>query len=339
MESLRTPDERFANLPNFPYEPHYTEIDDGDGGTLRVAHIDAGPKDGPVVLCMHGQPTWSFLYRKMIPILVADGLRVIAPDLVGFGRSDKPAAREDFSYNRQVEWMTRWMEANDLTGMTLVGQDWGGLIGLRMAAENPDRFDRIVAANTGLPLALELPEDRFAAVKEFLSASTPTPTMEEMMGAISSIDPEVREQKFAYWQKWTWETEDLPIAMVMGFSMAGAGSPLSPEEVAAYDAPFPSPAYKMGPRAMPTQVPMLPDAPCLEEQKAAWKVFSEWQKPFLCSFTDNDPVTAGGAAVFQARVPGTQGQPHQTIEGGGHFLQETRGEQFAQIVSDFVRSA
>ena len=339
MQTLRTPDERFANLPGFPYEPHYTDIADGEGGTLRIHHIEEGPSDGPIVLCMHGQPTWSYLYRKMIPVLVAEGLRVLAPDLVGFGRSDKPARREDYSYNRQVAWLTEWLVANDVQGATLVGQDWGGLIGLRMAAENPDRFDRIVAANTGLPLALDMPEDRLRAVKEFLSPATPTPTMQEMAAALSSIDPEARESKFAYWQKWTWETEDLPIGMMVGMSIAGAGvSPLTAEEVAAYDAPFPDASYKMAPRAMPTQVPLLPDAPCVAEQKAAWEVFRNWQKPFLCAFTDNDPVTAGGDAVFRNRIPGAKGQPHQTIEGGGHFLQEGRGETLAHIVSTFVRT-
>ena len=338
MEALRTPDERFANLPGFPYEPQYTDVPDGAGGTLRIHHVDAGPSDAPVVLCMHGQPTWGYLYRKMIPVLVADGLRVLAPDLVGFGRSDKPARREDYSYNRQVEWLTAWLTANDVRGATLVGQDWGGLVGLRMAAENPDRFAAIVAANTGLPLALDMPEDRIRAVREFLSPATPTPTMQEMAAALGSIDREARERKFAYWQKWTWETEDLPIGMLVGMSVAGGGGgALSPEEVAAYDAPFPDPAYKMGPRAMPRQVPLLPDAPCVAEQAAAWEVLREWRKPFLCAFTDNDPVTAGGDAPFRERVPGAKGQPHQRIAGGGHFLQEGRGETLARIVADFVR--
>ena len=340
MEALRTPDECFANLPDFPFAPHYTDVADGEGGTLRIHHVDAGPSDGPIVLCMHGQPTWSYLYRKMIPVLVADGLRVLAPDLVGFGRSDKPARREDYSYNRQVGWLREWLVVNDVRGATLVGQDWGGLIGLRMAAEDPDRFEAIVAANTGLPLVVDMPEDRLRAVREFLSPATPTPTMQEMAAALSSIDPEARERKFAYWQKWTWETADLPIGMIVGMSVAGGGgTTLTPDEVAAYDAPFPDASYKMGPRAMPTQVPLLPDAPCVAEQVAAWKVFGEWHKPFLCAFTDNDPVTGGGDAVFRQRVPGAAGQPHQRIEGGGHFLQEGRGEVLARIVSDFVRAA
>ncbi len=336
MDVLRTPDDRFLNLSGFSYEPNYTEVPDGEGGSLRIHHVDEGPSDAPIVLCMHGQPTWSYLYRKMIPVLLGRGLRVVAPDLVGFGRSDKPSRREDFSYNRQVEWMTSWLLENDFSGLTLVGQDWGGLIGLRMAAENPDRFDRIVAANTGLPMPLELAEDKVREVKEFLSSDTPTPSMQEMMQAISAIDPDGREKKFAYWQKWTWETDDIPVGMLLGGSAQIGGEPLSAEEVAAYDAPFPDPAFKMGPRAMPRQVPMLPDDPSVPKQLEAWKVFSEWEKPFLCAFTDNDPVTRGADTVFKARVPGARGQSHQTIEGGGHFLQETRGEELATIVADFV---
>ena len=341
MKTLRTPDEHFANLPGFPYEPHYTDVADGESGTLRIHHVDAGPSNGPVVLCMHGQPTWSYLYRRMIPVLVADGLRVLAPDLVGFGRSDKPARREDYSYNRQVRVAQRqWLLANNVRGATLVGQDWGGLIGLRMAAENPDRFDRIVAANTGLPLALDMPEDRLRAVREFLESGHPHPDDAGDGRSALLHRPRVpRTCKFAYWQKWTWETEDLPVGMIVAFSVAGGGgTTLATEEVAAYDAPFPDPSYKMGPRAMPTQVPLLPDAPCVAEQVAAWKVFREWHKPFLCAFTDNDPVTGGGDALFRQRVPGAEGQPHQRIEGGGHFLQEARGQVLARIVSDFVRT-
>jgi haloalkane dehalogenase len=337
MKVLRTPDDRFENLPGFPYLPHYTEVDDGDRGSLRIHHVDEGPADGPLVLCLHGQPTWCYLYRHMIEVFVARGIRVLAPDLVGFGRSDKPSAREDFSYNRQVEWLTSWLVANDFGGATLVGQDWGGLIGLRMAAENPERFDAIVAANTGLPLPLDVSADRIEAVQQFLSPATPTPTMQEMMAAISSLDPEQRELKFAHWQKWTWETEDFPIGMLVAASVAaGGGNSLTPEEIAAYDAPFPDPSFKMGPRAMPSQVPTLPDDPSMPQQAAAWKVLSTWQKPFLCAFTDNDPVTRGADAAFRERIPGARGQAHQTITGGGHFLQEARGQVLAEIVADFV---
>ncbi len=339
MKILRTPDERFDRVPGFDHPPHYTEVPDGAGGSLRIHHVDVGPADGPLVLCMHGQPTWSFLYRHMIEVFTSRGIRVLAPDLVGFGRSDKPAAREDYTYDGQVDWFNAWLEKNDVQNATLVGQDWGGLIGLRMVAENPERFARVVAANTGLPVPRELPEEKAEAVRRFRSDEVPTPSMQEMMGAISTLAPEDREMGFAHWQKWTWETEDIPIGMVVGASVAGGGgAPLSTAEIEAYDAPFPDPSYKMGPRAMPSQVPTLPGDPATARQLAAWAVFSEWQKPFLCAFTDNDPVTRGADAVLKARIPGAKGQAHQTIEGGGHFLQEARGDVLAGIVSDFIES-
>jgi haloalkane dehalogenase len=335
MKLLRTPDDRFRDLPGFRFEPHYTEVDDGEGAALRIHHIDEGPPDGEIVLCMHGQPTWSYLYRHMIPVLTAAGLRVLAPDLVGFGRSDKPTRREDFSYDRQVDWLNAWLQQNEVEGATLMGQDWGGLIGLRMVAENPDCFARVVAANTGLPMPTGVAPETVQAVKEFRSLETPTPTMAEMAQALQGGEAP-REQRFAYWQKWTWETEDPPVGLLIAGSVDGR--PFSAAEAAAYDAPFPDPSYKMGPRAMPSQVPTLPDDPALERQQAAWKIFREWTKPFLCAFTDNDPVTGGADRILKARIPGTKGQPHVTIEGGGHFLQEGRGEQLAQTIVDFVDS-
>ena len=188
MKVLRTPDERFGNLPDFDYEPHYTVVPrgDGEGQGLRIHHVEAGPEDGPVVLLMHGQPTWSFLYRRMIPVLVKRGLRVMAPDLVGYGRSDKPTEREDYTYQRQVDWLSAWLRSNGVVNATLVGQDWGGLIGLRMAALDPARFDRIVAANTGLPLPLEMPEETVKKIETF-RAEAPTPTMMEMQQQISRM--------------------------------------------------------------------------------------------------------------------------------------------------------
>jgi haloalkane dehalogenase len=283
---------------------------------------------------MHGQPSWSYLYRHMIPVFVEAGHRVLAPDLVGFGRSDKPAAREDYSYQRQVDWLTAWLGKNDVRGATLVCQDWGGLIGLRLVAENPERFDRVVAANTGLPAPTEVPEERIAEVREF-RRSKPTPTMQQMMAAIGNPDPAKPELTFAHWQKWTWETEDLPVALVIAGSVDGRT--LSPEEVAAYDAPFPDPSYKMGPRAMPSQVPTLPDDPSVPANLRAWEMLSKWEKPFLCAFSDNDPVTGGAEAVLRARIPGAQQQPETRIRGGGHFLQEGRGPELARIVVDFMR--
>jgi len=333
MKALRTPDARFQELEGFSYEPRYTDVPDGSDGVLRIHHIDEGPADGPVVLCMHGQPTWSYLYRHMIPILVGAGLRVIAPDLVGFGRSDKPATREDYTYNAQVGWMNAWLVANDLQGVTFVGQDWGGLIGLRMVADHPERFDRVVVSNTGLPVPQNLSQDRVDAVKEF-RANAPTPSISDMGKALSGRLDLPNELRFAYWQKWTSETENIPVGMIIAGSIRDPA--LSPKDIAAYDAPFPDASYKMGPRAMPSLVPTLPDDPSIPAQVAAWKVFSEWQKPFLCAFTDDDPVTRGADVPFREKIPGAAGQPHTTIEGGGHFLQETRPEQFSQIIIDAI---
>ncbi len=336
MKVLRTPDERFANLPDFDYEPRYTVVPrgDGEGEGLRIHHVEAGPADGPLVLLMHGQPTWSFLYRRMIPVLAERGMRVMAPDLVGYGRSDKPTERDDYTYQRQVDWLSAWLRSNGVERATMVGQDWGGLIGLRMVALDPARFDRVVAANTGLPLPMNVSEETMEKIAKF-RAEAPTPTIMEMQQQISQMgtDPAV---KFAYWQKWTWETEDIPVGMLLG-GMAN-GVKLTPEEIAAYDAPFPDPSYKAGIRAMPSRVPMLPNDPSVPAQVEAWKVFSEWTKPFLCAFSDNDPVTGSMRGVFEGRVPGAQGLAHATIRGGGHFLQEGRGVELATIVADFIDS-
>jgi haloalkane dehalogenase len=336
MKVLRTPDERFANLPGYPFAPHYTDVPDGQGGELRIHHVEAGPADGAPVLCMHGQPSWSYLYRHMLPILADAGLRAVAPDLVGFGRSDKPSRREDFSYQRQVDWMSAWLVANDFRDATLVGQDWGGLIGLRVVAEHPDRFARVVIANSGLPAPTDVSEERARAVREWRE-NTPPLTMAEVMSAMANPDPERPERTFAYWQKWTWETEDWPVGLLVAGTIDGRT--LSPEEVAAYDAPFPDASYKMGPRAMPSQVPTLSDDPSLPANLKAWEVLSRWEKPFLCAFSDNDPVTRGADVILRERIPGAKGQPHRTIHGGGHFLQEGRGEELAGIVVDFVKAS
>jgi len=335
MKVLRTPDARFENLPGFPFAPCYTDVPDGDGGSLRIHHVDEGPRDGEIILCMHGQPTWSYLYRHMIPILNAEGFRVLAPDLVGFGRSDKPATREDLSYQRQVDWLTAWLIANDVTDATLVGQDWGGLIGLRLVAENPDRFKRIVVANTGMPTPGPISQERIDALQDFWD-NKPTPSLPEVMAALGSPDPKSPEIAFAHWQKWTWNSEDLPVGMMIAGTLDGRT--LSAEEVAAYDAPFPDPTYKMGPRAMPKQVPLLSDDPSVAANVAAWEVLAKWQKPLLCAFSDNDPVSGGGDQRFLKEVPGAKGQRHVTIQGGGHFLQEGRGEELARAVSDFVKA-
>ncbi len=298
MQFLRTPDSRFENLPGYPFAPRYLEVPDGEGGTLRVHYVDEGPKDGEIVLCLHGEPSWSYLYRKMIPVFTGAGQRVIAPDLVGFGRSDKPAARSDYTYARHVAWMTALITQLDLKGVTLVCQDWGGLIGLRIAAENPGRFFRIVAANTFLPTGDRAPGPAFLA-----------------------------------WQKFSQQIPEFPVG---GIISGATTTTLAPEVIAAYDAPFPDESYKAGARQFPLLVPTSPDDPASEANRRAWEVLSRFEGPFLTAFSDQDPITRGADKILQRSIPGAKDQPHTTIVGGGHFLQEDRGEELAKVVNAFI---
>jgi haloalkane dehalogenase len=301
MKALRTPDERFVGLPDYPFEPHYVEIDDTEGDTLRVHLVDEGPRDADPVLLLHGEPSWSFLYRHMIPVLVAAGHRVIAPDLVGFGRSDKPTERSDYTYARHVEWMSQVVfDRLDLDRITFFGQDWGGLIGLRLVAAQPERFARVVIGNTGLPDGSTRPSSAF-------------------------LD----------WQRFSQESEVFPIGLIVN---GATTTDLSAEVVAGYDAPFPDDTYLAGARIFPTLVPTSPDDPAAPDNVAAWKVLETFDRPFLCAFSDSDAITKGGDRPFRERVPGAQGQPHTTIEGGGHFLQEDRGPQLAAVIDEFIRS-
>ena len=302
MKVLRTPVEQFEGLDGYPFEPHYAEVPDLDGATLRMHYLDEGPADGPVVLLLHGEPSWSYLYRKMIPVLVAGGLRAVAPDLVGFGRSDKPAARTDYTYARHVEWLRSLVFGSlDLHDVTLVGQDWGGLIGLRLVGEHPDRFARVVIANSFLPTGDGTPSEAFLA-----------------------------------WQNFSQEVETFPTGFIIN---GGCTSDLTPEVIAGYDAPFPDEAFKEGARQFPLLVPTTPDDPASAANRAAWEVLDRFDRPFLCAFSDGDPITKGSDAILKARIPGTEGQPHTTIVGGGHFLQEDKGEELATVVADFVRAA
>jgi haloalkane dehalogenase len=299
MQTLRTPDDRFDGLPDFPFEPHYVNVADGDGGTLRVHHLDEGPADAPPVLLMHGEPSWCFLYRHMVPTLVAAGHRVIAPDLVGFGRSDKPAQRADYSYARHVGWMAEALfDRLDLREITYFGQDWGGLIGLRLVARDPDRYARVVVGNTGLPVGHGRTGEAFLA-----------------------------------WQRYSQEVGDFAVGAIVA---RGCATTLSPDVVAAYDAPFPDDRYKSGARIFPTLVPTRPGDPAEADNITAWQVLGEFRRPFLCAFSDQDQVTAGGERAFLERVPGTEGQPHTTITGAGHFLQEDRGPELATVIVDFI---
>ena len=330
MDVLRTPDERFEGLAGFDFAPHYTEIDSGAGSTLRVHHLDEGPRDGEVLLCMHGQPTWCYLYRKMIPILTGAGYRVIVPDLVGFGRSDKPAAQDDYTYARHVQWMRAWLDAQGLDRITLICQDWGGLIGLRLVAACPERFARVVAANTGLPDAEGLTPDMAAPMRKLL-ASVPVVTVDELG---SKFLDGGGAPGFFYWIKFAAEQPDFKVGTLVQFSAAGS---LGETEIAAYDAPFPDERYMAGARRFPSLVPIFPDDPEIPAQKAAWEALRNFDAPFLTAFSDGDPVTAGGHERFQREVPGARGQNHVTIQGGGHFLQEDQPEAFAAAIIKFVQ--
>ena len=293
MQLLRTPDERFEGIRDF-FEPKYAELDG-----LRIHYVDEGDVKAEPVLMLHGEPSWSFLYRKMIPLIVAAGFRAVAPDLPGFGRSDKPARREDYTYERHVGWMRSLLMHLDLVNVTLVCQDWGGLIGLRLAAENAGRFSRIVAANTFLPTGDFSPGDAFMK-----------------------------------WRAFSQEVPEFPVGKVVSM---GTVSALAPEIIAAYDAPFPDETYKEGARQFPALVPISPDDPASEPNRRAWKVLEGWEKPFLTAFGDSDPITRGGDRYFQEKIPGCRGQPHTTIAGAGHFLQEDKGEELAQTTVDFIR--
>jgi haloalkane dehalogenase len=301
MQTLRTPDDRFADLPDFGYEPQYTQVPDQDGGSLRMAWIEAGPADGEPVLLLHGEPSWSFLYRTMIPPLTAAGLRAIAPDLVGFGRSDKPTRPDDHSYARHVEWVRFLIEdVLDLRDVTLVGQDWGGLIGLRLAAEHPDRFARIVAANTGLP-----------------TGDHPMPEI---------------------WHRFKEAMQTAPQVDIARFVEGGCRRPMGGAVRAAYDAPFPDESYKAAARAMPGLVPIRPDDPASEANRAAWATLTASDTPALIAFADGDPITAAMGPILQRALPGAQGREHPTIENAGHFLQEDAGPDLAAAIVTFVGS-
>lgn len=291
MEILRTPDERFADLPGWPYESHYAEVGDG----LRMAYVDEGPRDGTPVLLLHGEPSWSYLYRSMIGPLTEAGLRAIAPDLIGFGRSDKPAAREDYTYANHMRWLTALVvDALDLRDAVLFGQDWGGLLGLRLAAEQEDRFAAIVASNTFLP------------------------TGDRPLG-----------DGFEQWRTFSQQVPEFPVGVIVN---GGTTRDLTPEEIAAYDAPFPDESYKSGARQFPTLVPATPEDPAAPANRAAWEVLQRWEKPFVCAFGDRDPVTRGADRVLRELIPGTAGREHVTLEGAGHFSQEDAGERLAEIV-------
>jgi len=293
METLRTPDERFAHLPDYTFAPQYIEVDG-----LRIHYIDQGPREAEPILLLHGEPSWCYLYRQMIPLLTAAGYRAIAPDLVGFGRSDKPVQREAYTYQRHVDWIQGLIETLDLHQITLFCQDWGGLIGLRLAAEQEERFSRIVASNTFLPTG-DLPPGK----------------------------------AFLRWQR---ASQHMPVFQAGEIVKRGCVSPLAPEVVQAYDAPFPDERYLAGARQFPLLVPTSPDDPAAAPNRRAWEILSHWEKPFLTAFSDSDPITRGADRFLQAAIPGATGQPHTTIAQAGHFLQEEQGEALAQLLIAFM---
>lgn len=295
MKTVRTPDGRFEDLPGYDFEPHYLKI-----GGLRMHYLDEGPEDGDTVLLLHGEPSWSYLYRHMIPRLAEAGLRVVAPDLIGFGKSDKPVSKDDYSYANHVDWIREFIEALDITGITLFGQDWGSLIGLRVAAENEHRFARIALGNGGLPTGDQTMPDAFMK-----------------------------------WRTFALHSPYFPIGRII---QKGTTTRLSDDVVAAYDAPFPSRKFKAGARIFPALVPIRPEDPASEANRRAWDAFGRWEKPFLTAFSDRDPITRGGERVWQKHVPGARGQHHVTIRGAGHFLQEDRGEELASVLVEFIRS-
>jgi haloalkane dehalogenase len=299
VKVVRTPDDQFEGLPDYSFAPHYAEVADADGATLRMHYLDEGPADGDIVVLMHGEPSWCFLYRTMIPVLVERGFRCIAPDLVGFGRSDKPTERDDYTYARHVEWIRSLLVDHvGISDATFFGQDWGGLVGLRVVAENPDYFARVVVGNTGLPTGDAKITDAFLA-----------------------------------WQRFSQETPNFDVGVIVSMAVK---TPMTEAVVAAYNAPFPDDTYKAGARSFPLLVPTSPDDPAAPANRAAWEVFEKWDKPLLTLFSDGDPITAGGERIFQQKVPGAAGQPHRTITEAGHFLQEDKGPELATAVADLI---
>ncbi|NND33719.1 MAG: haloalkane dehalogenase [Saprospiraceae bacterium] len=298
MDYINTPEERFQELDDYPFDANYLTIQDG----MRVHYIDEGPKDASeVILLMHGEPSWSYLYRTMIPPLVAAGFRCIAPDLIGFGKSSKPKKQEDYTYARHILWMQELLDHLNISGYTFFGQDWGGLIGLRLIANQPGAFSRIVVSNTMLPTGDHTPPEAFIK-----------------------------------WQKFSQKVEQFPVEFVL----QGATTTELPDEVLkAYRAPFPNDDYTAGAKIFPMLVPTTPDDPESQNNRDAWQnVLSKWTKPLLTLFGDKDPVTAGGDRVFHKLVPGAKGMPHTTIEGGGHFIQEDKGPELAGHIIEFIHN-
>ena len=294
LSFMRTPDARFQELPDYPFAPHYVTVDG-----LRMHYLDEGAPTADPILMLHGEPTWSYLYRQMIPICAAAGHRVIAPDLIGFGKSDKPNHINDYSYQSHLDWLQNLLDQLDLKQITLVCQDWGSLLGLRLLTANPDRFKAVVIGNGMLP-----------------TGQHKVPLA------------------FHLWKNFALYTPILPIGRII---QAGTQRTLSRAERLAYDAPFPNAIYQAGARAFPRLVPTKPNQPEAVANQQAWQVLERWDKPFLTVFSSGDPITRGGDRYLQKRVAGAKNQPHQTLKGG-HFLQEDSAVPFAEAINQLLAS-
>lgn len=300
MNVLRTPDERFEGLDGYDFAPHYREVVTEEGVRLRYHFLDEGPRDAAPILLLHGNPSWAYVYRNMIGPLAARGHRVLALDLMGMGRSDKPDDPEFHTLARHVDWMGQWLEGEDLRDITLFCQDWGGIFGLCLLAEHPDRFARVIAANTGLP---------------------------EGQGSNPFLDN---------WLAYSQSVDELPIDVLMD---AITTRSLTDEEKRAYLAPYPDGGYQTAPKRLPVLIPLQPDNPGVPQCKATWAFLETFDKPFLTIFGDADAIAyaAGSHLAFQRRVPGAAGQPHHVIEGANHFLQEDAPEELVERIDAFVR--
>lgn len=308
MEALRTPDDCFDALPDYEFEPNYLQVDDFEGGSLRLHYLDEGPRDGQVVLMLHGEPSWSYLYRHMIKPVVGAGHRVIVPDLIGFGRSDKPARQNSYTHVRHVAWIQSVLEQLDLQDITLMCQDWGGLIGLRLVAEQGQRFKRVLAGNTMLP-----------------GFPMKHPALKDAFGWRQKL---ITTLGFGSWFTFSQINPLWSAGLVL---QMGTARKLSREEVAAYNAPYPNRRYMAGARVFPRLVPSD-----MKNNARAWQALQQWDKPFLCAFSDRDPIMSAMADIFPALIPGCQGQAHTTIRRASHFLQDDQGPELARVLIQFI---
>jgi haloalkane dehalogenase len=346
MKVLRTPEARFKNLSGFPFEPHYIEVDDCEGGLIRMHFVDEGPSEGELIVCVHGQPSWSYSFRKMISPLTNAGYRVVVPDLVGFGRSDKPSKRSDYSVSRHVFWFTEFINKLLLQDITIVCHDWGGPISLRAIAENPQKFSRVIATNTGFPDSRGVPEETSALLRQLLAetpalsfvdmmktalknedAKKPRTMTEQTRDAAMGFDP---HPPFMYWIRHCDAYPNFDPGDIISHWL----NHCSAEEKRAYSAPFPSEEFKQGAREFPSLIPLFPDDPALSENRAAWAELRKFEKPFLTAYSDSEPLAP--AIQFQQEIPGAKNQKHAVIEAAKHFLQDDAGEELARVIIDFI---